>query len=173
MKRAVGARRREGRVGRGLWIVGLALAGLGALGIFGGERAETAPAGRPEAFEVPVASAGGGIAVRYGDVQLALFHAAASGAWYAAENRCPHTGDMVLGRGLVGDAGGRPKVACPQHKKTFDLESGAGLSDPEYCIATFPAKVEEGKVYVKLPSAVALSRCLGDAHGRPDCAEEK
>jgi nitrite reductase (NADH) large subunit len=122
------------------------------------------------ASEVP---AGGGIAVRYGDVQLALFHAAVSGAWYAAENRCPHTGDMVLGRGLVGDQGGRPKVACPQHKKTFDLETGAGLSDPEHCIATFPAKLEEGKVYVKLPSAERLSRWLASAHGLGACGKEE
>src|SRR5262249_34003547 len=46
-----------------------------------------------DASWVPLASAsevprGGGIAVRYGDVQLALFHAAESGRWYAAENRC-------------------------------------------------------------------------------------
>jgi nitrite reductase (NADH) small subunit len=106
--------------------------------------------------------------VRYGDVQLALYHVAAHERWYATQNRCPHTGDMVLGRGIVGDQGGRPKVACPQHKKTFDLESGSGLSDPEYCIATFPVKVKEGKVYVKLPPAADLARVLaaGDCRGR-------
>ena len=102
----------------------------------------------------------GGIAVRYGDVQLALFHVAATGAWYAAQNRCPHKGDQVLGRGLVGDQAGCPKVACPQHKKTFDLATGAGLSDPEYRIATFPARVEGGKVLVELPPASALARLL-------------
>ncbi len=104
----------------------------------------------------------GGIAVRYGDVQLALFHVAARGAWYATQNRCPHTGDMVLGRGLVGDQGGRPKVACPQHKKTFDLETGLGLSDPEYRIAAFPVEAKEGKVYVLLPPPAALARALAE-----------
>ncbi|HEY8152740.1 MAG TPA: nitrite reductase large subunit NirB [Myxococcota bacterium] len=117
---------------------------------------------------VPLASvdevpADGGVAVRYGDVQLAVFHVAAHDAWYATQNRCPHTGDMVLGRGIVGDQGGRAKVACPQHKKTFDLETGSGLSDPEYCIATFPVNVEEGKVYVKLPPATVLARLLTSA----------
>jgi NAD(P)H-dependent nitrite reductase large subunit/NAD(P)H-dependent nitrite reductase small subunit len=105
---------------------------------------------------VPVASAAevprdGGIAVRYGETQLALFHVAATDSWYATENRCPHTRDAVLARGIVGDQHGRPKVACPLHKKTFDLATGAGLSDPELCVATFPARVEEGKVFVKLP----------------------
>jgi nitrite reductase (NADH) large subunit len=102
-----------------------------------------------------------GIAVRHGELQIALYHVAAQDRYFATQNRCPHTGDMVLGRGLVGDQNGRAKVACPHHKKTFDLETGTGLSDPELCIATFPVKVEEGKVYVKLPPAAVL-RC---AHG--------
>jgi nitrite reductase (NADH) large subunit len=122
---------------------------------------------------VPLASADevprdGGIAVRYGDVQLAIFHLAARDAWYATQNRCPHTGDAVLGRGLVGDQGGRPKVACPQHKKTFDLATGEGLSDPEIRIATFPARVEEGKVYVLLPPASELA-ALETASGCGSC----
>jgi NAD(P)H-dependent nitrite reductase small subunit len=134
-----------------------------------------APALDTEARWVPLASADevpadGGVAVRYGDVQLAIFHLAARGEWYAAQNRCPHTGDAVLGRGLVGDQGGRPKVACPQHKKTFDLATGEGLSDPEIRIATFPARVEEGKVYVLLPPASDLAAlesapCAGSCRG--------
>jgi nitrite reductase (NADH) large subunit len=140
-------------------------------------RTSDAPAGETEAAVpswVPLASADevprdGGIAVRYGDVQLALFHVAARGAWYATQNRCPHTGDMVLGRGLVGDQGGRPKVACPQHKKTFDLETGRGLSDPEYGIAAFPVEVREGKVYVLLPPAAALARALGETGCAAGC----
>ena len=114
---------------------------------------------------VPLASADevprdGGIAVRYGDLQLALFHVAATDRWYAAENRCPHMRDQVLARGIVGDQNGRPKVACPLHKKTFALDTGEGLSDPELCVAAFPAKLEEGKVFVKLPPAALLARGL-------------
>jgi len=92
-------------------------------------------------------------------------------AWFAAENHCPHTGDRVLGRGIVGDQGGRPKVACPQHKKTFDLETGEGLSDPDLRIASFPAKVEQGKVYVLLPPPSALARALGE--GTSDGCSER
>jgi nitrite reductase (NADH) small subunit len=57
----------------------------------------------------------------------------------------------VLARGIVGDDGGRPKVACPQHKKTFDLERGDGLSDPELRISVYAARAENGTVYAKLP----------------------
>jgi NAD(P)H-dependent nitrite reductase small subunit len=117
---------------------------------------------------VPLASVAevprdGGVAVRYGDLQLAIFHVARLDRWFAAQNRCPHTGDAVLGRGIVGDAGGRPKVACPQHKKTFDLETGAGLSDPEYAIATFAVRAQDGKLYVELPPAAELAKSLGCA----------
>ena len=113
----------------------------------------------------------GGIAVRYGDVQLALFHAASRGAWYATQNRCPHMRDMVLARGIVGDQGSRPKVACPLHKKTFDLATGEGLSDPEYRIAAFPARVEDGKVFVRLPPAERLAERLGETRcGGDTCA---
>jgi NAD(P)H-dependent nitrite reductase small subunit len=123
---------------------------------------------------VPLASVAevphdGGVAVRYGDVQLAIFHVARLGRWYAAQNRCPHTGDAVLGRGIVGDAGGRPKVACPQHKKTFDLETGAGLSDPEYAIATFPVRAQDGKLYVELPPAAELAASLGTGAACGSC----
>jgi NAD(P)H-dependent nitrite reductase small subunit len=107
---------------------------------------------------VPVVAAAdvpsdGGVAVRHGALQLAVFRVGATGEWYATQNGCPHQGDMVLSRGIVGDDGGRPKVACPQHKKTFDLACGAGLSDPELRIATYPVRVEGGMVYLALPPA--------------------
>jgi NAD(P)H-dependent nitrite reductase large subunit/NAD(P)H-dependent nitrite reductase small subunit len=94
----------------------------------------------------------GGVAVRHEGRQLAVFHVSATGRWYATQNGCPHQGDMVLARGIVGDDQGRPKVACPQHKKTFDLERGDGLSDVELRIETYPARAEDGVVYVKLPA---------------------
>jgi len=95
----------------------------------------------------------GGSAVKVGDAQIAVFHFAARGEWYASQNLCPHRKDMVLGRGLLGDQQGEPKVACPMHKKTFSLCTGQGLSDPSYAIRVFPVEVREGDVYVKLPAA--------------------
>ena len=95
----------------------------------------------------------GGVAVQHEGRQLAIFHVAATGAWYATQNGCPHQGDMVLARGIVGDDQGRPKVACPQHKKTFDLTCGDGLSDPDLRIATYAARLDGGMVHVKLPAA--------------------
>ncbi|HEV3003114.1 MAG TPA: nitrite reductase large subunit NirB [Pirellulales bacterium] len=93
----------------------------------------------------------GGAAVKYGKCQLAVFHFASRGQWYATQNMCPHKRAFVLSRGIIGDQAGVPKVACPLHKKTFSLETGECLSDAEYSIRAFPVKVEADDVYLELP----------------------
>ena len=100
----------------------------------------------------------GGTAIRHGGAQIAVYHFARRGEWYAAENRCPHRKDNVLARGLLGDQQGEPKVACPLHKKTFSLCTGKGLSDPAYEVRTFPVRVADGMVFVKLPPRGSLER---------------
>jgi nitrite reductase (NADH) large subunit len=106
--------------------------------------------------------ADGGIAVKYGDAQIAIFNA--NGAWYATQNACPHTGEMVLARGIVGDANRTPKVACPLHKRTFDLRSGACLSKDASDIAAFAVRIDGDDVYVELPPAdqLRVAACAGD-----------
>lgn len=101
-----------------------------------------------------------GLTVRHGRVQIAVFNFATRGQWYATQARCPHKGDMVLGRGLIGDAGGEPKVACPHHKKCFSLVTGASLGDDDLELVTFPVKVESGSVYLDLPEASVLEARL-------------
>ncbi len=94
----------------------------------------------------------GGVAVRYGEAQIAVYNFSSRGEWYASQNLCPHMKDMVLSRGILGDQKGEPKIACPQHKKTFSLKSGDCLSGDPYRIRTFPVKVENGFVLVDLPN---------------------
>ncbi|HKU37789.1 MAG TPA: nitrite reductase large subunit NirB [Polyangiales bacterium] len=107
--------------------------------------------------DVNAVPADGGVAVKYGSVQLAVFNFASRGTWYATQNECPHMKDMVLARGIVGDQSGKPKVACPLHKKTFSLETGECLSGDNYQVATFPVQVNAGTVYVELPPADVLA----------------
>jgi nitrite reductase (NADH) large subunit len=102
----------------------------------------------------------GGAAARYGDTQIALFNFASRGEWYATQNVCPHRRDMVLARGILGDQQGIPKVACPVHKKTFSLLTGAGLSDGSFRIRTFPVEIRGEEVWVRLPPAAFLERTL-------------
>jgi len=95
---------------------------------------------------------GGGACAKVGDQQIAIFNMGKNGTWYACENRCPHRGDMVLGRGLVGDLKGEPKVACPHHKKAFSLQTGQCLTGEDYCVQTFPVKVVDEAVFVQIES---------------------
>ncbi len=57
---------------------------------------------------------------------------------------------MALSRGMIGTSGDEPKVACPFHKKTFSLKTGACLSGYEYEIKTYPVKIEDEMVWVEV-----------------------
>ncbi len=92
--------------------------------------------------------ANGGACIKYKGKQIAIFNFVRKGKWYACQNLCPHKMEMVLGRGMIGDANGIPKVACPLHKRTFSLETGENLNGDLPTIATYPVKIEDGFVYV-------------------------
>ncbi len=100
----------------------------------------------------------GGIAARYGDAEIAIFHFASRGQWFASENLCPHKQQMVLARGILGDRAGKPKVVCPLHKNAFDLESGSCVTGDLAGIVTFPVRIEGEDVWVELPPAAELRR---------------
>jgi nitrite reductase/ring-hydroxylating ferredoxin subunit len=72
---------------------------------------------------------------------------------------------MVLARGLLGDQDGTPKVACPLHKKTFNLETGECMSGDDLSVHTFPVKIEGDFVYLELPA----EKELGDLLTAHDC----
>jgi len=93
----------------------------------------------------------GGACVKYHEHQIAVFRFESRDQWYATQNMCPHKYDMVLSRGLTGTEGDIPKVACPQHKKTFSLETGAGLNDENLKIQTYNIQLDGDKVMVQLP----------------------
>ncbi|MCU0431081.1 MAG: nitrite reductase small subunit NirD [Cytophagaceae bacterium] len=89
-----------------------------------------------------------GACVEVSGKQIAVYNFEHRKEWYATDNECPHKKQMALSRGMIGDAAGEPKVACPFHKKTFSLKNGACLSGEEYKIATYPIKVENGRVFI-------------------------
>lgn len=109
--------------------------------------------------------ADGGATIKYGQVQIAVFNFASRGEWYASQNMCPHKKAFVLSRGIIGDAAGEPKVACPLHKKTFSLQSGESLQGEEYRIRTFPVKVDGDDVYLELPPVEVLDKLLATEIG--------
>ena len=107
----------------------------------------------------------GGATIKYGNVQIAVFNFLSRGEWYACQQMCPHRKAFVLSRGIIGDANGAPKVACPLHKKTFSLENGNCTSDDDYSVRVFPVKVEDDAVYLDLPPIEALDKLLATEIG--------
>lgn len=92
---------------------------------------------------------GGACALIEGE-QIAIYNFTRRGEFFATQNLCPHKQQMALSRGMIGSSGEEPKVACPFHKKTFSLKTGACLSGDEYTIKTYPVKVEQGMIYVQV-----------------------
>ncbi len=99
----------------------------------------------------------GGRTIRHGAISIAVYRFAARGEWYASQNTCPHRQESVLSRGLLGDQQGEPKVACPLHKKSFSLATGACLSGDRLSVQVYPVRVDGDDVLVLLPPAVQLS----------------
>lgn len=91
---------------------------------------------------------GAGATIKYGEKQVAIFYFTRQDKWYACQNLCPHKLENVLGRGLIGEQDGVPKVACPLHKKTFSLTTGENLNGDCPAVAIYPVIIEDDYVYV-------------------------
>ena len=98
--------------------------------------------------------ANGGVCVKYGEEQIALFNFARRGEWYATQNMCPHRMQMALSRGMIGTQEDEPKVACPFHKKTFSLRTGECLNGDECSLKTYLVKVEQDHVYIGMEDRI-------------------
>ena len=124
------------------------------------ERAQVAPRTWVHVGQVQDFPYNGGATIKYGKVQIAVFHFTSRGTWYACQQMCPHKKAFVLSRGILGDTNGVPKIACPLHKKTFSLDSGTCLSGEDYAVQVFPVKVAGDDVYLELPPTEVLDTLL-------------
>jgi nitrite reductase [NAD(P)H] small subunit len=87
--------------------------------------------------------------VRVGGVDIAVFRTGAGGV-FALRDSCPHRGGP-LSQGIVhGD-----RVTCPLHDWVIDLKSGNAVGVDEGCTATFATRIEDGRVSIDVPDAVA------------------
>jgi len=92
-----------------------------------------------------------GVCALLNDVQVAVFHVDdGSPRVFAIDNYDPNSQAAVLSRGLIGSLGERIVVASPIYKQHFDLQTGECLEAPEHSVATYPARIEDGKVWVSL-----------------------
>lgn len=80
---------------------------------------------------------------------LALF--LDQGEVYVLEDRCPHR-EGQLSRGWIENG----EAICPLHQWNFDLKTGISPYNPNDKIATYPAEVREGTVYVDAAAVAPL-----------------
>lgn len=82
--------------------------------------------------------------VRMGDGDIAVFRSG-DNTIFALADRCPHKGGP-LSQGIVYGH----TVACPLHNWCIELASGCAVAPDEGSTQSYPVKVEEGVVYLKL-----------------------
>lgn len=64
---------------------------------------------------------------------------------FALNDKCPHKGGP-LSQGIVsGD-----RVACPLHGWLIQLDSGSAVAPDEGCVKRHEAKVENGRVFLRV-----------------------
>jgi len=88
-----------------------------------------------------------GVAALIDERQIAIFRV--GDQVYALDNYDPNSEANVLARGLVGDINGEPVVASPIYKQHFSLITGRCIEDPEHSVHAYPARVSEGRIWVK------------------------
>ena len=95
-----------------------------------------------EVVELEAIPSMGSRVVETGEIQIAVFRTADDQV-FAIKNACPHKGGP-LSEGIVHGT----SVTCPLHNWKIDLGSGEALGPDEGCANVFPAKVENGQVFV-------------------------
>jgi len=86
--------------------------------------------------------------------QIAIVRVGDGDRLYAISTFDPFSDAFVIARGIVGDRAGRPKIASPIYKQSFDLESGACLDDPKVRLPVYAVRVRDGRVEVQVPLEV-------------------
>ena len=71
---------------------------------------------------------------------------------FALDDRCPHKGGP-LSQGIVHNK----RVTCPLHNFVIELANGKAVAPDEGCAHSYPAKVENGTVWLSVREAVTAS----------------
>ncbi|HEB82772.1 MAG TPA: nitrite reductase small subunit NirD [Gammaproteobacteria bacterium] len=82
--------------------------------------------------------------VKTDTMDIAVFRTAKDEV-FAIKDACPHK-QGPLSQGIVHGT----SVTCPLHNWKIDLASGEALGPDEGCTNVFPAKVENGTVYIQM-----------------------
>ena len=89
--------------------------------------------------------------VRTASGNIAVFRTADDEV-FALDDRCPHKGGP-LSQGIVHNK----RVTCPLHNFVIELANGEAVAPDEGCAHSYPAKVENGTVWLSVREAVTAS----------------
>jgi nitrite reductase (NADH) small subunit len=103
-----------------------------------------------------------GVCCLVGREQVAVFRYGEGEELYAVSNFDPFSRANVLSRGIVGDRGGRPKVASPIFKQNFALDTGECFDDPGVRLLTYEVRVFNENVEVREQVTDALRSGNGE-----------
>lgn len=90
-----------------------------------------------------------GICALVGGKQVAIF-LSRRGDLYGISNYDPIGGANILSRGIIGSVGEAVVVASPLYKQHFDLRTGECLEDAGHRVNTYPVRICNGEVQVKV-----------------------
>lgn len=95
-------------------------------------------------FKMDTLQPGHGVQASIGGKVLAVFNV--KGKFYAIDDTCTHAGASLAEGSVAGTV-----VTCPWHGATFDIATGAVLSDPAYeGVQSYSVKVEGDSVFVEI-----------------------
>jgi len=90
-----------------------------------------------------------GVCAKVKGEQIAIFKSRRLNEIFAISNYDPVGEANVLSRGIIGSLGEAVVVASPLYKEHFNLRTGECLEKPEYSVAVYPVKIENGVVQVQ------------------------
>ncbi|MBL3526366.1 MAG: nitrite reductase small subunit NirD [gamma proteobacterium endosymbiont of Lamellibrachia anaximandri] len=101
-----------------------------------------------ELTQIPVL---GSRVIKTREMDIALFRGS-DDTVYAIRDACPHK-NGPLSQGIMHGS----SVTCPLHNWKIDLNSGEAMGPDEGCANVFPARVEDGRVYLQLKPVEAVA----------------
>ncbi|MDN3377650.1 MULTISPECIES: nitrite reductase small subunit NirD [unclassified Pseudoalteromonas] len=91
-----------------------------------------------------------GVCALVENTQIALFYIPQEPAAVFAINNYDPIGDAnVLSRGIIGSMQNALVVASPLYKQHFCLQTGQCIEQSDVCVATYPVKIENDRVFVQ------------------------
>jgi nitrite reductase (NADH) small subunit len=91
-----------------------------------------------------------GVCALVSNKQVAIFHSRRLNEIFAVSNYDPIGEANVLSRGIIGSIGENVVVASPLYKEHYNLRTGECLEKPEYNIAVYPIRIDDGLVQVQV-----------------------